>query len=506
MAQTGVEDRAGRVVRRGGPYLAAVLFVVVTVVVVQALAPVTWVPHISVLFLGCVLAAVPFGLGPSLLAVVTAMAASVYFFFEPVSSFWVYRPQDLVDLSAFAILAVVLSQQTARIRRNAAQARAKERLVSDLYAFSRRIAGIVDRDELLRTMLDGLRPIFGPYLAFVLPAEGDGPQVVQDPDATLYPAVLQAARQMMARNAPESLVEGGQRLFGLSAGGRIVAVLVASGERPQAAAETGVDPAALLDQAAIAIERADLARTVENAKVKARTDELREALVDSVSHDLKTPLTSIIGSATALKDFWVKYDEEARVDLVSTIHEEAVRLGRVVGNALDLARFRSGEMKPRREATEMADVVNAAVADAQRASPGRVIDVRLPEDLPMLDLDPFLAERALVQILDNAAKYSPPETPIAVVARGTSDRVTVEISDQGIGFPPEEAAHVFDHFYRSVGGDTRIAGTGLGLSIARTFVEANSGTVVAISRGRGSGATFRVAYPVPVGRPDPEGL
>jgi len=152
----------------------------------------------------------------------------------------------------------------------------------------------------------------------------------------------------------------------------------------------------------------------------------------------------------------------------------------------------------------MADVVNAAVADAQRAVPGRVIDVHLPEDLPMLDLDPFLAERALVQILDNAAKYSPSDTPISVVAYGTPAEVTVEISDRGIGFPPEEAAHVFDHFYRSVGGDTRIAGTGLGLSIARTFVEANRGTIVAISHGRGSGATFRVAYPVPAGKPDPE--
>lgn len=506
MPQSGVRQRLVRIARGVGPYAAAALFVAITVAVVEALAPVAWVPHISVLFLGCVLAAaVPWGVGPSLLAVALAVAASAYFFLPPIYSFWVDRTQDIVDLTAFALLAVVLSQQTARIRRNAAQARAKERLVSDLYAFSRRISGIVDRDELLRTMLDGLRPIFGGHLAFVLPAIDAAEEIVRDPDATLDQPALAAARRTMRTGLADASAEGTWRLFPLKAGGRVVAVLIASGRgMPDTAAEAGVDPIAMLDQAAIAIERADLARAVENAKVKARTDDLREALVDSVSHDLKTPLTSIIGSATALKDFWRKYDEGARIELVATIQEEAVRLGRVVGNALDLARFRSGEMKPRRETTEAADIVNTAVADAQRMAPGRSFDVNLPEDLPMLDLDPFLAERALVQVLENAAKYSPPETSISVVARASSNEVAIEVSDRGIGFAPEEAPYIFDHFYRGVGDDKRIAGTGLGLAIARTFVEADGGSIVAISRGRGSGATFRVAYPVQPGRHEPE--
>lgn len=492
----------GRLARAAWPYLAATLLVAFTVAAARVLAPVAWVPHVSVLFLGCVLvAAVPWGMGPSLLAVGLAIAASAFFFFPPLGSFLVDRPQDLVDLSAFAILAVLLSQQTARIRRQAAVAQAREALVSDLYAFSRRVAGIVDRDGLCRAILDGLRRAIGRPLALILPADGGAVPVAREPAESEPPgpAVLAMAEGLMGTPAspPAATAAGGGpwQLHALRAGGRAVAVLAVRGPSPPALSRA---TAALLDQAAVAIERAELARAVETARVRALADELREALVNSVSHDLKTPLTSIIGSATALKEFWPLYDEAARVDLIATIHEEAVRLGHVVGNALELARFRSGGMKPRREATEVADVVNAAVADAQRTARGRAITVELPADLPMLDLDPFLAERALVQILENAAKYSAAETPIAVVAGMSADEVRIEVSDAGIGFAPEEARLMFDRFYRATGEDAAIAGTGLGLAIARAFVTANGGTIEAFSPGPGLGATFRISYPLPM--------
>ena len=499
---TGFIDRApGRVVRALWPYLAATVLVAITVAVARMLAPFAWVPHVSVLFLGCVLiAAGPWGMGPSLLAVGLAIAASAFFFFPPIYSFGVDHPQDLVDLSAFAIVAVLFSQQTARFRRHAAEARAREALVSDLYAFSRRVAGIVDRDELCRAILDGLRRAIGMPMALILPADGGPAVVAREPaDAGLPgPAVLAAAERLMWKPTAEPVTApttgAPWQLHALRAGGGVVAVLAVAGASPPPVSQA---TQALLDQAAIAIERADLARAVETARVRVLADELREALVNSVSHDLKTPLTSIIGSATALKEFWALYDDPARVDLVAAIHEEAIRLGHVVGNALELARFRSGGMKPAREATEMADIVNAAVADAQRTAPRRVIQVELPADLPMLDLDPFLAERALVQILENAAKYSAAESPIVVVARVSADEVRVEVTDAGIGFAPEEAELVFDRFYRGTGDDDAIAGTGLGLAIARAFVHANGGTIEAFSPGRGLGATFRIGYPVP---------
>ena len=503
-----VRGRLGRVARAAGPYAAATLLVIVTVVVMQALAPVAWVPHFSVLFLGCVLAsAVPFGVGPSILTVVLAVAASAFFFFPPLYSLAVDEPQDLVDLTAFAILAVILSQQTARIRRQASEARMREQRVSDLYTFSRRIAGLVDREELGRAILDGLKTTFGSPLALIKLTDEGGRHVIKDPGADLGPATLAAADEMLGLgSSPQSETgEADERwyLFPLKSGDRTIAVLAApDAETPERSARTGLDLSALLDHAAAAIERARLDRALEAARDQARADELREALVNSVSHDLKTPLTSIVGSVTALKEFWRRYDETARIDLVDTIHGEAIRLGHVVGNALDLARLRSGEMKLRREATEVADVVNAAIADVSRLTPGRVIDVRLPEDLPILEIDPFLAERALVQILENATKYSPAGTSIVVAARRTPSEVTVEVSDAGVGFPPEEARHVFDRFYRGSGDDAAIAGSGLGLAIARAFVEADGGSIRASSPGRGRGATFHVVYPVPASIPE----
>ncbi len=507
-ARSGASRGLGRLARAIWPYLAATLLVHVTVAVVQALAPIAWVPHISVLFLGCVLgAAVPWGVGPSLLAVILAMAASAFFFFPPIHSFMVDHPQDLVDLSAFGILAVVLSQQTARIRRQAAEARTRERRISDLYAFSHRIAGLVDREELGHAILDGLRSTFGSPLALIKLTEDGDRYVIKDPGAAPTPVILAAADRMLETgpSVHEFVAEGDttRHLYPLKTGERIVAVLVgADSSILDSAAKAGLDASALLDHAAVAIELGRLARSLEAARVQARADELREVLVNSVSHDLKTPLTSIIGSVTALKEFWRRYDEAVRIDLVDTIYEEAIRLGHVVGNALDLARLRSGEMTLRREVTEMADVVNAAIADVSRVAPGRTIDVRLPDDLPMLEIDPFLAERALVQILENATKYSPAETPVTVVARSTASAVTVEISDAGIGFAPEEAVQVFERFYRGAGDDSATAGAGLGLAIARAFVRANGGTIEAASPGRGRGATFRVAYPVSTSVPE----
>ncbi len=502
-----VYGRLQRVARAAGPYVAATLLVVVTVVVVQALAPVAWVPHFSVLFLGCVLAsAVPFGVGPSILTVALAVAASAFFFFPPLYSFAVDEPQDLVDLTAFAILAVILSQQTARIRSQASVAKMREQRVFDLYTFSRRIAGLTDREELGRAILDGLKTTFGKPLALIKLTDEGGRYVIKDPGADLGPATLAAADEMLGLESASGWTgeaDDSWRLFPLKSGDRTIAVLVApDGETPEGSARIGLHLSALLDHAAAAIERARLDRALEAARDQARADEVREALVNSVSHDLKTPLTSIIGSVTALKEFWRRYDDTARIDLVDTIHGEAVRLGHVVGNALDLARLRSGEMKLRREATEVADIVNAAIADVARLAPGRVIDVRLPEDLPILEIDPFLAERALVQILENATKYSPAGTPIVVAARGTPSEVVVEVSDAGVGFHPEEAHHVFDRFFRGSGDDAAIAGSGLGLAIARAFVEADGGRIRASSPGRGRGATFHVVYPVPASIPE----
>ena len=189
---------------------------------------------------------------------------------------------------------------------------------------------------------------------------------------------------------------------------------------------------------------------------------------------------------------------EARADLAATIREEAERLNQFIGNVLDLTRIRAGQVQPRFEYVELADIVDSALRRSQHALDGRAIEVALPGDLPMLRLDLFLMEHALVNVLENAAKYSPKGTSIAISAALSEAVVTLDVRDAGLGIASEELEPIFGRFYRGDPHDAKPAGTGLGLAICRAFVEANGGRIEAASSGLGHGATFRMTLPVPV--------
>lgn len=267
------------------------------------------------------------------------------------------------------------------------------------------------------------------------------------------------------------------------------------------ATRDSVDPeyaAAFDDRAALALDRARLRREVAEAHVNAQGQALREALLNSMSHDLQTPLAAILGSATALESFGPHGDARARGELVATIREESERLASYIENVLDLSRIRAGRLAPRLELVELADIVNAALRRKEKALQGRKIDVDLPADLPMLRLDLFLMEHALANIVDNAGKYAPPGSRLKVSARVAGGEVVLDVSDEGRGIPPSELGRVFDPFYRGAGlHGAPPSGTGLGLAICRAFVQANGGSVEALSAGPGAGATLRVRLPLP---------
>jgi two-component system sensor histidine kinase KdpD len=315
--------------------------------------------------------------------------------------------------------------------------------------------------------------------------------------------ILAAARRLWqtgaaGADATAEPVRGGWRLRLLRSGPRNVAVL---------AAETGPDSALeqaapahlnmLLDHIAATIERVRLAAAIEEARIEAKTEKLREALLNSISHDLKTPLASILGAATALQSFERIDDGAARTDLTATIREEAERLNQFIGNVLDLSRIRAGELRARLEFVELADIVDSALRRAQRALAGHEVDVSLPADLPMLHLDLFLMEHALVNILENAAKYSEKGTPIKLSAAMLGREIVLEIQDRGAGIATGELELIFNQFYRADVHDAKPAGTGLGLAICRSFVEANGGRIEAASAGAQRGAIFRITLPIP---------
>jgi two-component system sensor histidine kinase KdpD len=244
------------------------------------------------------------------------------------------------------------------------------------------------------------------------------------------------------------------------------------------------------------------AQDMAQARVLAETERLRTALLSSVSHDLRTPLASIIGSATSLLSYGGEYDDVAQTELLQMIREEAERLDRYVGNLLSMTRLESGALELRRDWADAGDLVASALAQLAPRLSGHPVVVESEPGVPLVRVDFVLMEQVLVNLLDNAAKYAPPATTIRVSIgsgedprQGAEGAVTIAVADEGGGMPAEDLERVFDKFYRAGRGDSQSESTGLGLSICRGIVEAHGGRVYARLREDGLGTVFTVELP-----------
>jgi two-component system, OmpR family, sensor histidine kinase KdpD len=327
------------------------------------------------------------------------------------------------------------------------------------------------------------------------------------PDDRLGPADMTAARRAWERNAAgrgdvaDGAADPAARLLflPLRTGSGPVGVLGVERE-PLLAPPTRDERRlldALADQAAVAIERVALAGTLAEARLSAETERLRAALLTSISHDLRTPLATILGTVTSLRNYADKYDASDRAELLATLESEAERMNRFVGNLLDMTRLESGAIELRLDLADVGEIVGAALARAGGIVAEHRVEVSIDPELPMLQLDPILFEQVLFNLLDNAAKYAPPGSCIEVRARREGDVVAVEVADQGPGILPDDLERVFDKFYRVQAQDRRRAGTGLGLAICRGFIEAQGGHIAAQNRRDGSGAVLTIRLPVP---------
>jgi len=247
----------------------------------------------------------------------------------------------------------------------------------------------------------------------------------------------------------------------------------------------------------VALLASNLAARVRQQSMIAETERLRSAMLTSLSHDLRTPLASILGSAGSLKAHRKSMDDAAQDDLIINIQEEAGRLHRFIGNLLDMTRLESGAVAPRLEYVDLSDVTGTALRRSEDFLSGHRIEVDIPPDLPLLNLDPVLFEQVLFNLLDNAAKYAAPGTPIQLRARVDGSVVRMEIGDEGEGIPPGEAERIFDRFHRAEATDRKRAGTGLGLAICRGFLQAMKSSIVAANRDGVSGAIFTITMPIP---------
>jgi two-component system sensor histidine kinase KdpD len=251
----------------------------------------------------------------------------------------------------------------------------------------------------------------------------------------------------------------------------------------------------LIDQTALAIERSELVERVDEAQVHVEADKLRVAMLTSLSHDLRTPLASILGAATSLLANRELYDAQQTGELLGTIRDEAERLDRFVGNLLDMSRLEAGVLGAKREVAEVGELVDIALKRLSRRLSGHRVVQTIPPDLPPVLVDPLLLEQALVNLLDNAAKYAALGSVIAITAMRADTRVLLEVEDEGPGIPTDALPHIFDKFYRAKASDRRVAGTGLGLAVARGFVEAFGGTLDAANRAGRSGAVLTLSLP-----------
>jgi two-component system sensor histidine kinase KdpD len=399
------------------------------------------------------------------------------------------------------VVGAVISGLTVRVREQAEAARLKEERTSALYWLTRELARRSGAPGIVSAAQQSIERVFEGRCVILLP----GPSGVPEPVAgvpyayDLDETELGAARWSFQHREPAGVgtatLPGARALWlPLASGAETLGVV---GLKPIDAwkiesPEQRVLFATFCRQTAVALERALLADDAREAERRAEREELRNSLLSSVSHDLRTPLASITGAATALLAGDAA-GREPRRDLLETIAEEASRLNRLVGNLLDMTRLESGGLEVRREWTPIEEVIGAALARSEPLLRGREVKLDVPESLPLVPIDGVLVEQVLLNLIENAAKYTPAGSPSEVAAWGAPALVTVEVRDRGPGVPDDEREAIFEKFVR--GKTPGRPGTGLGLAIARGIARAHGGTVTVSSR-EGGGAAFRLTLPI----------
>jgi two-component system, OmpR family, sensor histidine kinase KdpD len=406
----------------------------------------------------------------------------------------------------FTVVALIASNLAARVRAQAVAARERTRITEELYLFSRKLAGVATLDDLLWTTVHQIALMLKVRVVVLLPE--DGGLVVKagfPPEDMLDEADLAAARWCFERiqatgRGADTLPGAKRRFMPLRTGRGAVGVVGIDSDKPGLllTPEESRLLDALSDQAALAIDRVNLAQDIDRARLAAETDRLRAALLTSISHDLRTPLASILGSASSLVTHGQEFDATVQASLMRTILEEAERLNRFIGNLLDMTRLESGPLTPQTGPADLSDIVGATLQRADKILKSHPVAIDLESGLPLLDLDMVLMEQVLFNLFDNAAKYAPPGSCVMVMARLEDGSVAIRVLDEGEGIPEADIDRIFDKFYRVRRSDRQRAGTGLGLAICRGFVEAMGGSITAANRIGRPGAVFTIRLPVPV--------
>ena len=486
------------------PYVFSLIAIAISLLVGEIIEPWFGLENVDLVFMtGIVAVAARYGLWPSLFASVVASLCYNFFFLPPLYMFTIADPKNVLAFVFFIVMAIIVSNVAARVQSQAVTAMTRARTTESLYSFSRKLAGVGALDDVLwatayqvALMLKVRVVLLTPQDGSIEVAAGYPPEDILD-DADLAAAKWAWQNNRAAGRGSDTL-PGSKRLFlPMRTGRGPVGVVGIDSDKPGPLLTPDerrlLD--ALIDQSALAIERVHLVEDMDRVKRTVETEHLRSALLTSISHDLKTPLASVLGAAGTLRDLSGRLSEAEKTDLLKTIIDESERLNRFIANLLDMTKLEAGAVVLNTSPHDLREIVGSALRRADKILAHHRVELELGGDLPMLNLDAVLLEQAVFNVLDNAGKYSSEGSTILIRSLRDRDSVVLEILDEGTGIPPEDLEHIFDKFYRVQKSDHVRAGTGLGLAISRGFIEAMKGTIAATNRKDRSGAVFTIRLP-----------
>jgi two-component system sensor histidine kinase KdpD len=440
---------------------------------------------VALTFMTCILlVAANWGLRHAIVLSVLSSAAFNFFFLPPVLTFTVRDNRNWVALFAFLVTGIVGSQLAERARREAKSSRRRQREAELLYEFSQQMLVMGNVIDLLNALPHMIAATFNLAGAAVYIREKDRVYRSSPNYMDVTAAELRDAAYMSDHRRDE---ERGVTLVPILLGTRPIGAvgITGSGTSPEA-----LD--AVCGLAAIAIERAGAVETLTRVEASRESERLRNALLDSVAHELRTPLTSITAAITSLRTNTV-LDSEQRSEMMEVIEEEAARLDRLVGQAMEMAELDAHEIKLDLRLHSIREAVDLAMEDLQPQLRPHPVDVRLPDSLPLVEIDLERIAKVIQHLLENAAKYSAEGSPIFISADVSRGRLATSVADRGVGVDDLERMMIFDKFYRGQGQRYRVQGTGMGLAIAKAIVEAHGGSIEVTSQpGQGSVFTFYI--------------
>lgn len=486
--------------------LALVWVATVALVVINYFVELNFVPLIYMV--PVVVAATQWGILPGIVAAAAGTAAADFFFYPPLYSFWLSKPQDAVDLTLFLLVAIITSDLAARLKREAEITKRRAKEIKELYSFSQRLATCLTARDLIFAVQDHLSNTLG-YRTILIASTGDGQSIQRDAAIVPHAIRVEAAKQGAGGSSHASAIvdpNSGKVWLVRPIAPEILGYNAIASELPGVAGERGVAKRveALLEEATATLKHLKIKESIEQATVEYRTEVLRDALIGGVSHELRTPLASILGTCSVLNQMPAVLNDRKSHDLIDAIHDQASQLDNEIRDLLDATRISAKGVQPQLTWTDPTDIVNAAVKQKARRLAAHWVTLDLQRDVPLIHVDSVLIEQAIGQILENAAKYSPVGTAIKVTGRCEDGYVVLSVSDQGSGLTADEKDQLGKTSFRGKRQPIGGAGSGLGLWIASTFVSANGGTLHAESQGPNLGTTISLRFPTaPENAPEP---